>query len=208
MLILRRIKLDGLSRLRPLITILAPTFPAGFHSGAIQDSAHDGIAQTDVFDAAAAKEDHSVLLEVVTHAGHVSGHFHAIGQAHAGNLADGRVGLLRRFGRDLDADAALERRREETRAIGDRVESARQGDRFGLPLEALAMRFGELVYRWHENNTNLQMISECCEFRIYEYPLVRHLADSPFSARASLNDYSCGEVIGFYALLLTRGQWG
>ena len=48
-----------------------------------------------------------MLLKVVADAGNVGRHFDAVGQAHARDLAEGRVRLLRGLREHADADAAL-----------------------------------------------------------------------------------------------------
>jgi len=93
-----------------------------------------------------------VLLEVVAHARDVGGHFDAVREAHAGDLADSRVRLLRGLGGHLDADAALEWSREERRSVLDRVEGARQSDRLGLGLESLPVGLGKLIDGGHVYN--------------------------------------------------------
>ena len=90
-----------------------------------------------------------MFLEVVAHAGNVGCDFHAVRKAHAGDLADGGVRLFRSLCGDLDADAALEWRREEARSVLDRVECAGESDRLRLSLEADAALLCELVYCWH-----------------------------------------------------------
>src|SRR5262249_472192 len=74
----------------------------------IEDAADDMVAHArQVADPAAADQHDGVLLEVVPFTGDVSGDLHAIGEAHAGDLAQRRVGLLGRHGFHLEADAAL-----------------------------------------------------------------------------------------------------
>ena len=141
--------LGCLSGLGLLIAVLAPSLPSGLDSGAIENAADYGIAQSDILDAAAAQENDGVLLEIVAHAGHISRHLHAVGQANASDLPDGRVGLFGRLGRHFDANAALEGRGEENGAILDGIESARQSDGFGLPLETLSMALCKLIDCWH-----------------------------------------------------------
>src|SRR5688572_153127 len=58
-----------------------------------------------VLDPAAAHEHDGMLLKVVALAGDVGGDLHPVGEPHAGDLAQGRVRLLRRHGRDTGADA-------------------------------------------------------------------------------------------------------
>src|SRR5262249_40393231 len=67
--------------------------------------------------------DDRVLLEVVPLARNVGGDLHAVREANTADLAERRVGLLRRRGVDADADAALLRAALERR--GGRLESGR-----------------------------------------------------------------------------------
>ena len=90
-----------------------------------------------------------MFLEIVPHSRDISGDFHTVRKADAGDLADSRVRLLRSLGCYLDANAALEWRREEDRAVLDAVESARQGHGLRLPLETRAIGFRKLIDRWH-----------------------------------------------------------
>ena len=59
-----------------------------------------------VFHTAAADDYHGVLLQVVAFAGDVGRHFDAVGQAHAGDLTQGRVRLFRGGGVNAGAYAA------------------------------------------------------------------------------------------------------
>src|ERR1700744_3379379 len=74
----------------------------------IQHAADDVIAHArQVLHAAAADQDHRVLLQIVTFARNVGQRFEAVGQAHLGDLAQRGVRLLRRRGVDAGADGAL-----------------------------------------------------------------------------------------------------
>src|SRR5262249_28822526 len=85
---------------------------------AIQDAADNVIADArQVADTAAAHQHDRVLLQVVAFAGDVGGDFLAIGQADAGHLAQGRVGLLGRHDLDLQAHAALLRTTRQCRML-------------------------------------------------------------------------------------------
>ena len=86
-----------------------------------------------------------MFLEVVSHTRNVSGDFETVSETNASDLADSGVWLLRSLGGDLNAYAALERRREETRAVGDGVEGTREGDGLGLPLETLPIGLRKLI---------------------------------------------------------------
>ena len=90
-----------------------------------------------------------MLLEVVAHSRNICSDFDAVREADASDLADSRVRLLRSLSGDLHAHAALERRREEAWAVGDRIERAGESDRLRLLLEASAMLLGELIDSRH-----------------------------------------------------------
>src|SRR5947209_1141164 len=82
-------------------------------AGGVERAANDLVAHArQVLDAAASHEHDRVLLEVVALARDVARDLHAVGQPHAGDLAQRRVRLLRRGGVDADADAAALGRRE------------------------------------------------------------------------------------------------
>ena len=77
-------------------------------AGRVERATNDVVADArKILHAAAADEHHAVLLEVVTLARDVRRHFHLVGEAHAADLAEGRVRLLRRRGVDANADATL-----------------------------------------------------------------------------------------------------
>src|SRR5687768_6004992 len=74
----------------------------------VEHAPEDVVADTgEVADAAAADQDHRVLLEIVAFAGDVADHLALVGQADLGDLAKRRVRLLRRGRVDAGADAAL-----------------------------------------------------------------------------------------------------
>jgi len=58
----------------------------------------------EVANTSASNQDNGVLLKIVVLSGNVSGNLSAIGQAYAGNLAQGGVGLLWRHGAYTKAD--------------------------------------------------------------------------------------------------------
>jgi hypothetical protein len=92
--------------------------PAG-DADCVERAADDVIAHAgQVLDAAATDEHERVLLEVVAHARDVGRHFDAVGQPHAGDLAQRGVRLLRRLGEDPDAHAPLLRAVLERGALG------------------------------------------------------------------------------------------
>src|SRR3954454_8198019 len=79
---------------------LGPVLRAGLlavrHAGRVERSAHDLVAHArQVLDAAAAYEHDRVLLQVVALARDVAGDLHLVGQAHARDLAQRGVRLLR-----------------------------------------------------------------------------------------------------------------
>src|SRR6185369_10176823 len=75
---------------------------------AVQHTANDVVADAgEVADAAAAHEHDRVLLQVVTFARDVRGHFDPVRQAHAGHLPESRVRLLRGHRLDDRTHAAL-----------------------------------------------------------------------------------------------------
>src|SRR6266513_3804125 len=77
------------------------------YAGRIEGAAHDLVAHArQILDAAASDEHDGVLLEVVPLARDVARHLEPVGEAHPGDLAKGRVRLLRGDRRDASADAA------------------------------------------------------------------------------------------------------
>src|SRR3569832_191912 len=72
----------------------------------VERAANDVVANArQILHAATADQNDRVLLQVVPLAGDVGGHFHAVRQAHARDLAQGRVRLLRRGRVNAHADA-------------------------------------------------------------------------------------------------------
>src|SRR4029450_8428065 len=65
----------------------------------------------------ASNEHQRVLLEVVADAGYIGCHLDAVGQPHAGDLPKRRARILRRLGKNADADAALLRAVLQGRAL-------------------------------------------------------------------------------------------
>src|SRR5579862_8041899 len=97
-----------LSLLRTLGAIERTALLAVLDALGVQHAADDVIAHAGkVLDAAAADQDHAVLLQVVAFAGNISQRFEAVGQAHLGDLAQRGVRLLGRRGVDARADGAL-----------------------------------------------------------------------------------------------------
>src|ERR1700732_1358164 len=105
--------------LRALGAVLRPALLALADAGTVERAAHRVITHTrQILHAAAANEHHRVLLEVVAFAADVAGDFVTIGEPHAADLAQRRIGLLRRCGIDARADAALLRGCPERRNLG------------------------------------------------------------------------------------------
>jgi hypothetical protein len=118
----------------------------------VELAAHDGVLDTDIFHSAAAEHDHRVFLQIVPLARDVGGDLHAVGEADAGDLADGGVRLSRGLGRHLGADAALEGRGIKGRAIRECVEAARQSRHGRLARFIFAAFFGKLIDGCHLEN--------------------------------------------------------
>src|SRR5260370_34975617 len=97
-------------RLRPLRAILrAPLFPP-LHADGVERAADDVIADTrQILHAAAANEHQRVLLQVVADPRNVGGDLDPVRQAHARDLPQRRVRLLRSLREDANADAPLRR---------------------------------------------------------------------------------------------------
>src|SRR5690625_4127813 len=90
-----------------LRAVAAAGLAAVFDTGGVEGAAHDLVADTgEIFDASTANEDDRVFLEVVALTGDVCGDFDAVGEADTGDLAQGRVRLLRGVGVDACADAS------------------------------------------------------------------------------------------------------
>src|SRR6478672_1585507 len=99
--------LRGISALLLLGAVAAASLLAVLHALGVERAADDLVADTGkVLHTAAAHEHDRVLLEVVTHARDVSGDLDAARQAHAGDLAEGGVRLLRGGGVDAGAHTA------------------------------------------------------------------------------------------------------
>src|SRR5215468_2682028 len=97
--------------LRALGAVLGTALLAVGDADRIERSADDVVADSrQVLDAPAADHDDRVLLQVVPDARDVRRHFDPVGQAHARDLAQRRVGFLRRRRVDARAHTALLRR--------------------------------------------------------------------------------------------------
>src|SRR5688572_22854364 len=125
------------SSLLGLGAVPAPGLLAVLHAGGVERPADDLVADTrQVADAATAHQHDRVLLQVVPLARDVGGDLDAARQAHAGDLAEGGVRLLR--GGRVDAGA-------DTAALGRTL----QGRRLGLRRLVLAALADQLVDRGH-----------------------------------------------------------
>src|SRR5262249_42787322 len=84
----------------PLLAVL--------HALGVEHAAQDVVAHArQVFHAATTDHHHRVLLQIVALAGDVADDLEAVGEPHLGDLAQGRVRLLRRRGVDARAHAAF-----------------------------------------------------------------------------------------------------
>src|SRR5215470_4862202 len=89
-----------LDLLRPLGAVLRAPLLAVLHADRVERAADDVVAHTgQILHAAAADEHDRVLLQIVSDAWDVGGDLDAVGEAHARDLAQRRVGLLRRLQR-------------------------------------------------------------------------------------------------------------
>src|SRR4029077_14282334 len=115
--------------------LLAVTNPGGVE-GATDDVVLD---RRQVLHSTAGDEHDRVLLEVVPDARDVGRDLHLVGQAHAGDLAQGGVRLLRRHGPNLQADASLlGRARDRDLTLTQAVPVLAHGRRLDLGDLALA----------------------------------------------------------------------
>src|SRR6185369_14125432 len=102
-----------------LRAVAAPSLLAVLHALGVERAADDLVADAgEVLHPAAADEHDRVLLEVVADTRDVGRHLDAARQAHAGDLAEGGVRLLRGGGVDAGADAAALRGALEGRRLG------------------------------------------------------------------------------------------
>src|SRR5512143_1924999 len=107
----RRRGIESLSLARALGAVLRAALLAALDADRIEGAANDVVAHAgEVLHAAAADEDHRVLLEVVPDARDVARHLEAVGEPHARHLAERRVRLLGSRRVHAGADAALLRR--------------------------------------------------------------------------------------------------
>src|SRR5579859_820451 len=98
----------SLSLLRTLRAVLRTALTTVFHTLGIQGAADDVVAHTGkILHTAAADHHDGVFLQVVAFTRDIAGHFEAVGQAHAGDLTERRVRLLRSGGVDAGANTTL-----------------------------------------------------------------------------------------------------
>src|SRR6476619_7858803 len=129
--------LRGISALLLLRAVTATGLLAVLDTLGVQRAADDLVADTgEVLHPAAADEHDRVLLEVVTDARDVRRDLDAARQAHAGDLAEGGVRLLRSRRVDAGADASALRR-------------SLQGRRLVLRHLVLAALADQLINRGH-----------------------------------------------------------
>src|SRR6185503_6388765 len=97
-----------LSLLRSLRSVLRTALHAAGDADGVERAAHHVIPNArKILDAAAADEHERVLLQVVADARDVGRDLDAVGQAHARDLTERRVRLLRGLREDAHAHAAL-----------------------------------------------------------------------------------------------------
>src|SRR5579884_417723 len=143
------------SLLGGLGTVLGPRLLPVFHAAGIEGAPHDVVADArEILHPAAAHQHDGVLLQVVPLARDVRRDLHVVGQAHAGDLAQSRIGLLRRHRLDLGADAPLLRRAfAATHLAGvpaERVVGEAERRRLRLLRDALAALPYQLINRRHD----------------------------------------------------------
>src|SRR5438445_6139119 len=97
-----------ISLLRALGAIERTALLAVLDALGVEHAADDVVTHAGkVLDAAAADQDHAVLLKVMAFAGNIGQRLEAVGQTHLGDLAQRGVRLLRRRGVDAGTDGAL-----------------------------------------------------------------------------------------------------
>ena len=131
--------------LRTLITVARARGATFLYTARIQLAANDGVLDTNILHPASAKHHHRVLLQVVTFAGDVGGHFHAVSETNASDLTDSGVRLARCLSRHLRANAAFERRRIKSGAILERIKTASERRLTRLRRFVLTSSLGQLI---------------------------------------------------------------
>lgn len=118
--------------LRLLSTITGTTAAALLDTCGVELTAHNGVLDTNILHTTATYKYDGVLLKVVALTWDVGGNFLAVGEANTGNLTDSGVRLAGGLSGHLRADAALERRSVEGRAVLKRVETTGKSHDLGL----------------------------------------------------------------------------
>src|SRR5580658_2098644 len=107
-----------LNLLRPLGAVFGAPLAAVLDALGIERATDDMVAHTrQILDAAAANQHDRMLLKVMPLAGDVARHLETVGEAHARDFAQRRIGLLRRDGVDARADTTLLRRARQRRDL-------------------------------------------------------------------------------------------
>lgn len=139
----------------------AAPFPVFYTSG-IEFAPDDVVADTrKVFDPAAANENHSVLLQIVSNAWNISDDLVPVGEPDLGDLPDSGVRFLRGGGVDLDANPALERRAllERDRTVMEEIPGALKSQALGLGFLAAAGFADQLIDRGHFSLVSLRALA-------------------------------------------------
>src|SRR5437773_5855250 len=141
-----------LLRVRVLRAVEAAAALAIFDAGGVERAADDVVLhRRKVGPRGPLDGDDGVLLKVVADARDVGGDLHPVGQAHAGDLSQRRVRLLRGHGADDRADAALLGRATTQLGVAtlERVPGGAQGRRIHLFLLRLPPPADQLRDRRH-----------------------------------------------------------
>src|SRR4051812_14229163 len=143
--------------LRRLGPVFRPRLLAVVYTAGIQGTAYDVVTNAgQVFHPTSAHQHHGVFLKIMPFTGDVSRDLHTVGQANPGDLAQRRIGLLRRHGLDLGAYTALLwgmcSRTKTSRVTPERIAGEPQRRRLGLFLDALAALTNQLIDRRHDDS--------------------------------------------------------
>lgn len=119
--------------LRTLRTILrAATLPVG-NTRRIQHPAHDMVTHTrKILHSSAANHHDGMFLQIVSDAGNVRRHFHAIGKTNACDFPKRGVRLLRCRCRNLETYATLVGTRRSSRVVLERIHHEPERGRLGF----------------------------------------------------------------------------
>src|SRR5690349_9465210 len=143
--------LRGISALLLLRAVTAASLLAALDTLGVERAADDLVADTgEVLHPAAADEHDGVLLEVVTDTRDVRGDLDAAGEAHAGDLPEGGVRLLRGGGVDASAlRRSLQGRRLVLRhlVLAALADQLLNGGHLVVPFLSLLSRSGDLPGR-------------------------------------------------------------